>query len=45
MLLVARTPTLMSIKNSLLTKDHVSQGFSGGDRFNSHSSHRIRRKR
>jgi hypothetical protein len=42
MQLVTRTPTLMSINNSLLTKAPVWQGFSGRNRLNSHSSHRKR---
>jgi hypothetical protein len=45
MQLVARAPTSMSIYNSLLSRVHVWQGFSGRNRLNSHSSHRIRRKR
>jgi hypothetical protein len=45
MQLVTRTPTLMSINNGLLTKTPSWQGFSGRHRLNSHSSHRIRRKR
>ena len=45
MQLVTRTPTLMSINNGLLTKTPSWQGFSGRNRLNSHSSHRIRRKR
>ncbi len=44
MRLVARTPTLMSINNSLSTKVPVGQAFSGRNRLKSHSSHRIRRK-
>jgi len=35
----------MNINNSLLSKVSVWQGFSGRKRLNSHSSHRIRRKR
>jgi len=45
MWLVGRIPALMSINNSLLTRVPVWQGFSGRNRLNSHSSHRIRRKR
>jgi len=45
MIAAARTPILMSINKSLLTKVPIWQGFSGRNRLNSHSSHRIRRKR
>jgi hypothetical protein len=45
MQLVARAPTLMSINNGLLTKVPAWKGFSGRNRLNYRSSHRIRRKR
>jgi hypothetical protein len=45
MQLVARTSTLMSINNRLLTKVPAWQGLSGRNRLKSYRSHRIRRKR
>jgi hypothetical protein len=45
MQLITRTLTLMSINNSLSTKAPSGKAFSGRNRLNSHSSHRIRRKR